>query len=61
MQNKKLVGDLIANEAFHYILPHHDQLLLDKLWELGKAVRHQRVENLEYKRLKGQNTVKRRV
>lgn len=61
MQNKKLVRDLIANEAFHYIPPHHGQLLLDKLWELGQAVRHQQVVNLEYKRLKGQNTVKRRV
>ena len=39
--NKKLIGELIANETFHYIQPHHNKLVLDNLWALGEAVRHQ--------------------
>lgn len=26
--NKKLIGELIANETFHYIQPHHNKLVL---------------------------------
>lgn len=59
--NKKLVGELISNETFHYIPPHHGKNILPALWELGEAVRHQQVVVMEYKRLKGQSTVKRRV
>lgn len=38
-QNQKLVDELIANEAFHYIPPHHDKPILGSLWALGEAVR----------------------
>lgn len=59
--NKKQVKDLIANEAFHYIPPHHNKKILSALWDLGEAVRHQQVVEIEYKRMKGQITVKRRI
>ena len=49
--NKKLIGELIANETFHYIQPH----------ALGEAVRHQQVVEIEYTRLKDHELVKRRV
>ena len=60
-QNQKLVDELIANEAFHYIPPHHDKRILGSLWALGEAVRYQRVVEIEYARLKGQETVTRRI
>ena len=60
-QNQKLVDELIANEAFHYIPPHHDKPILGSLWALGEAVRYQRVVEIEYARLKGQETVTRRI
>ena len=60
-QNQKLVDELIANEAFHYIPPHHDKPILGSLWALGEAVRYQRVMEIEYARMKGPETVKRRV
>ena len=59
--NKKLIGELIANETFHYIQPHHNKLILDNLWALGEAVRHQQVVEIEYTRLKDHELVKRRV
>ena len=59
--NKKLIGELIANETFHYIQPHHNKLILENLWALGEAVRHQQVVEIEYTRLKDHELVKRRV
>ena len=59
--NKKLIGELIANETFHYIQPHHNKLILENLWVLGEAVRHQQVVEIEYTRLKDHELVKRRV
>ena len=51
-QNQKLIDDLILNEAFHYIPPHHDKRILHNLWALGEAVTHQQVVELESGRLK---------
>lgn len=59
--NRKLIGELIANEAFHYIPPHHNKPVLANLWALGEAVRHQQVVEIEYTRLKDHELVKRRV
>ena len=60
-QNQKLIDDLILNETFHYIPPHHDKRILHNLWALGEAVRHQQVLEIEYERMKGHELVKRRV
>ena len=60
-QNQKLIDDLILNEAFHYIPPHHDKRILHNLWALGEAVRHQQVLEIEYERMKDHELVKRRV
>ena len=59
--NKKLISELIANEAFHYIPPHHGKPILANLWALGEAVRQQQVVEIEYTRLKGHDLVKRRI
>ena len=34
-KNKKAVQELLANEKHHYIEPHHQQHVLNGLWELG--------------------------
>lgn len=60
-QNQKLIDDLILNETFHYIPPHHDKRILHSLWALGEAVRHQQVVEIEYERMKDHEVVKRRV
>ena len=51
-ENKRAVTDLIANEKFHYIEPHHGQHILDGLWEIGQAVQQHRVIEIEYERMK---------
>ena len=60
-EQKKDTATLVANEKFHYIEPHHDAPVLDKLWQLGQAVRTQRVVEIEYERMKAPKLVKRRV
>lgn len=60
-KSKRAVKRLIANEAFHYIEPHHGKMLLHGLWEIGQAIQEQRVMEIEYERMKEPNIVKRRV
>lgn len=59
--NRPQVEDLIANEKFYYIEPHHGQPLVDRLWDIGLAVREHRMMLIEYKKLKGQEEVSRLV
>lgn len=57
----KMVEDLLRNEMHHYVELHHGKLLLDRLWELEKAVKTQRYIEIRYKKLKKQEIVVRRV
>lgn len=50
--NKTLVKELLSNEKRHYIEPHHGKPILDKLWEIGRAVNESRVMEIQYERLK---------
>lgn len=45
----KAVEELVANERFHYVPPHHGCKFVDKLWELGQAVQQHRVLEMEYR------------
>ena len=56
-----LLGALIGNERLHYIEPHHGVSVLDRLWEIGTAVREQKVMEIVYEKLKGHETVHRTV
>lgn len=60
-ENKHAVQRMIGNEKLLYIEPHHGQPILQGLWELGQAVQQKRVLEIEYRKLKGQETVKRTV
>ena len=59
--NRKTVYDLIRNEEFHYIEPHHKSVFIDKMWEIGKAIRDKQYIEVEYQRLKGKERVKRKL
>ena len=48
---RKIVGQLIANEKFHYVEPHHGTVFMDKMWELGNAIRECRVIEIDYAKL----------
>lgn len=58
-QNKLAVNQLIANEKFHYIEPHHGKPILDRLWTIGQAIQEHRVMEIQYQRLKESKLVKR--
>ena len=60
-RNKKAVQNLLANEKYHYIEPHHQQYVLKGLWELGQAIQNHQMIEIEYERLKKPKLVKRRV
>ncbi len=59
--SKKLVNDLIGNERSHYIEPHHGVSVLNQLWEIGTAIREQRVMRICYSKLKNQETIQRTI
>jgi len=59
--NQKLVRDLIKNEEFHYVEPRHKTKFIDKMWDLGQALRESRYIEISYKRLKEKKTVDRKV
>lgn len=48
VQNLQAVQELIGNERFHYVPPHHGQAFVDKLWTLGEAIRDHRVMEMDY-------------
>lgn len=59
--NRKLVRDLIGNEAFHYVEPRHRSSFTDRLWEIGKAIQESRCIEMEYYRTKDKEIVHRKV
>lgn len=59
--NLKQVKELIANEEFHYIEPQHKKVFIDKMWDIGTAIKENRIVEVSYSRIKGKATVKRRL
>lgn len=47
-QNLQAVQELIGNERFHYVPPHHGKKFVDKLWKLGEAIRDHKVLEMDY-------------
>ena len=60
-ESRQAVIELISNEKFHYIEPHHGKPVLDGLWDLGQAVQQHRVLEIEYERMKEPKLVRRRI
>ena len=61
VENRAAVRNLISNEKFHYIEPHHGRPLLDGFWGLGEAIQNHQVVEIEYERMKEPKIVKRRI
>lgn len=61
IQKQKTVAQLIGNESFHYVPPKHGTLLTDRLWELGNAVQHAFLLELDYIKMEGDHIHKRIV
>lgn len=59
--NQKLVKDLISNEEFHYVEPRHRTEFIDKMWDIGQAIRESRFIEMDYLRTKDKAIVHRKV
>lgn len=59
--NYKKVSDLIGNEKFHYLEPHHGKKFVDAIWDIGSAVYEHRLMRIRYQKLKEPDKVKRMI
>ena len=59
--NQKLVRELISNEEFHYVEPRHHSIFIDRMWEIGQAVKNCNYIQMEYLRTKDKAVVTRKV
>lgn len=60
-ENQELVTDLIRNEAFHYIEPKHNTVYINKMWEIGQAIRTCNYIEITYQRMRDKALVKRKI
>lgn len=60
-KNKKIVLDLISNEKFHYVEPRHKNVVIDKIWSIGQAIRNSQCIEIDYLRTKDNKIVKRKI
>ena len=60
-ENQELVTDLIRNEAFHYIEPKHNTVYINKMWEIGQAIRTCNYIEIAYQRMRDKALVKRKI
>lgn len=57
--NQSLVQELISNEEFHYVEPRHKSEFIDRLWDIGQAIRNSQYIEIKYQGVQG-STVKTR-
>jgi predicted DNA-binding transcriptional regulator YafY len=58
---EKMVEELLKNEMHHYVELKHGKLLLERLWQLEQAVKKQKYIEVQYKKLKNQEIVTRKI
>lgn len=59
--NQKTVQELIQNEEFHYIEPRHKSVFLDKMWDIGRAIRNSQYIEIQYQGLQGHTAKTRKL
>ena len=60
-ESRRAVVELIANEKYHYIEPHHGRSILSGLWEIGQTIKRQQYMEIEYERIKDPKRIRRRI
>lgn len=60
-KDRHRLQEMIANEKFLYLEPHHGKHILDLLWKIGQAVQDHRVIEISYERIKEPRMVTRRI
>ena len=54
-EERSYIKEAIRNERHHYVPAKHGKHVLDCLWELGKAIREQKVVTLEYQKIQNEH------
>lgn len=57
----KKVVNLIGNEKFHYLEPHHGKKFVDVMWDISTAVYEHRLMRIRYQKLKETDKVMRLI
>ena len=58
---RKQVEEMIANEQYHYMEPHHHTEFVSNLWEISTAVKSQRYMEIQYAKIGAEKPVWRRI
>ena len=58
-QSRKLLGQILANERFYYVEPHHGKRLSNQLWTLGQAIWSHSVVEAVYRTQQGERKSRR--
>lgn len=59
--NQKLVKELVDNEKIHYVELQHRTPFLDTMWEIAQAIHSCQYIEIEYRKVKGKEVVKRKI
>lgn len=59
--DKKMIKELISNERFNYVEPHHGQEIMETMWEIGQAIQMTKYIEIEYVKPKDKSIVKRKL
>lgn len=60
-EHYRQVADLISNEKFHYLEPHHGRNFINDMWDISSAVYEHRLMRIRYQKLKGKDNVMRLI
>lgn len=60
-KNYKQIAELISNEKFHYLEPHHGRKFVDYMWDISSAVYEHRLMRIRYQKLKEPDKVMRLI
>ncbi len=60
-KNYRQVADLISNEKFHYLEPHHGRKFVDDMWDISSAVYEHKLMRIRYQKLKEPDKVMRLI
>lgn len=58
---QKLVKQLVENEKDFYVELQHRTPFLDTMWEIAQAIHNQQYIEIEYRKIKGKEVVKRKI
>ncbi|MCR5769710.1 MAG: WYL domain-containing protein [Butyrivibrio sp.] len=59
--NQNLVQELIRNEEFHYVEPKHKTVFIDRLWDIGQAIRNSQYVEIKYQGVQGSTAKTRKL